>query len=115
MKIEEKKELESIVAHEIEQLRGKIEEIKEFTVPTEPDCAVDRISRSEALNNKSIVVASMKNLQVRLDLLQKISQVIHEPEYGICTSCHKPIQFNRLKIRPEVRICAHCSSDSLYE
>lgn len=108
MTIEEREHLVRIVFRDIEKLSQKIEELKEFTAPVEPDCAIGRISRMDAINNKSIVEASMRNLQSRLGQLQKISQVVHENDYGICINCHKPIQFERLKIRPEIRLCAGC-------
>ncbi|MFW6259706.1 MAG: TraR/DksA family transcriptional regulator, partial [Tangfeifania sp.] len=93
---------------EIEKLSRKIDELKEFTAPVSPDDAIGRISRMDAINNKSIVEASMRNLQNRLDQLQKISQVVHDKDYGLCIKCHKPIAFERLKIRPEIRLCAGC-------
>jgi DnaK suppressor protein len=108
MTIEEKEELAKIISRDIVKLLQKIEELKEFTAPVEPDSAIGRISRMDAINNKSIVEASMHNLQSRLDQLQKISQVVYENDYGICIKCHKPIQFERLKIRPEIRLCAGC-------
>lgn len=108
MTSEERIELERIVRHEIEKITVKINEIRDYTVPVEPDCAIDDISRTEALNNQSIVEASMRNLQERKNQLKKTLQVIHEWDYGICTACLKPIPLERLKIRPEVRLCAGC-------
>lgn len=108
MTIEEREELADIINRDINKLSQKVEELKEFTAPVEPDSAIGRISRMDAINNKSIVEASMRNLQSRLDQLQKISQVVYENDYGICLNCHKPIQFERLKIRPEIRLCAGC-------
>ncbi len=105
---EERKILSAIVDREVKKLTRKIIELKEFTAPIEPDCAIGRISRMDAINNKSIVETSMRNLQTRLNQLQKIAQVIDEPGYGICTQCHKPIPLGRLKIRPEIRLCADC-------
>lgn len=108
MKLEEREELAEIISRDIKKLSQKVEELKEFTAPVEPDCAIGRISRMDAINNKSIVEASLRNLQSRLDQLQKIMQVVNENDFGICNNCHKPIPFERLKIRPEIRLCAGC-------
>ncbi len=105
---EEQKRIKEIIFLEIEKLSQKIDELKEFTAPVSPDDAIGRISRMDAINNKSIVEASMRNLKSRLDQLQKISQVVDDKDYGLCIKCHRPISFDRLKIRPEIRLCAGC-------
>lgn len=104
----ERKQLEFIIRSEIDKTTGKIDEIKEFTLPVEPDCAIDDISRTDAMNNKSIVDASLRGFQVRLNHLQNTLKEINNPAYGICTNCLKPIPFERLKIKPEIRLCANC-------
>lgn len=108
MTTEERAEIIRIIIRETQKLERKIEELKDFIQPVEPDCAIGRISRMDAINNKSIAEASMRNLKARLDQLQKISQVVYETDFGICIECHKPIPFERLKLRPEIRKCAAC-------
>ncbi len=108
MTTEELNEIKKIIRREIQKLTQKITELKEFTAPVSPDNAIGRISRMDAIHNKSIVDASMRNLKTRLDQLQKISQVVHDKDFGLCIKCHKPIAFERLKIRPEIRLCASC-------
>lgn len=108
MSPEEKAEIVEIINSEIEKLTLKINELSEFTGPIAPDDAIGRISRMDAINNKSIMDASMRNLETRLNQLQKISQVVHDKEFGLCTKCHKPIPIERLRIRPEIRLCAGC-------
>lgn len=105
---EEKTEIIEIIHAEIGKLSEKIAELSEFTGPVAPDDAIGRISRMDAINNKSIMDASMRNLQTRHDQLLKILQVVHENEFGLCLKCHKPIPVERLRIRPEIRLCAGC-------
>ncbi len=108
MKKEEHQQIIEVIQREIKKLTGKIEELKEFNAPVAPDNAIGRISRMDAINNKSIVDASMRNMKNRLDQLQKISQVVYEKDFGLCLKCHQPIPFERLKLRPEIRLCANC-------
>ena len=95
---------------EIDKLNKKIEELKEFTAPVAPDNAIGRISRMDAINNKSIYDASMRNSQNRLRQLKQVLSIAGETDFGICIQCHQPIAFERLKIRPEIRCCAKCLS-----
>jgi DnaK suppressor protein len=108
MSPEEKTEIVEVINSEIEKLTVKITELSEFTGPVAPDDAIGRISRMAAIHNKSIMDASMRNLETRLNQLQKISQVAHDKELGLCIKCHKPIPIERLRIRPEIRLCAGC-------
>ena len=105
---EERQQIIKVINSDIKKLTQKITELKEFTAPVAPDDAIGRISRMDAINNKSITEASMRNLQTRLEQLQKIMQVVNDKEFGMCLKCHKPIAFERLKIRPEIRLCAGC-------
>lgn len=105
---EEQKQIVEIIHREIKKLSRKIDELKEFTAPVSPDDAIGRISRMDAINNKSIVEASMRNLKSRLDQLHKISQTVNDNKFGYCIKCHKSIPFERLKLKPEIRHCADC-------
>jgi DnaK suppressor protein len=105
---EERQQIIELIYRDIKKLTNKITELKEFTAPVSPDDAIGSISRMDAINNKSIVEVSMRNLQSRLDQLQKISQVVYDKDFGVCIKCHKPIAIERLKIRPEIRFCAEC-------
>lgn len=57
----EKKEIEANILAQIEKLNKKIAELKYFTEPVSPDDAIGRVSRMDAINNKTIFDASMRN------------------------------------------------------
>lgn len=104
----EKKEIEANIRAQIDKLNKKIAELKDFTEPVSPDDAIGRISRMDAINNKTIFDASMRNSQERLSQLIEILQHINDADFGICVTCHQSIPSERLKIRPEIRFCANC-------
>lgn len=107
---QERLQLIEHIKTEIDKLNKKIEELKEFTAPVAPDNAIGRISRMDAINNKSIYDASMRNSQNRLRQLNQVLSITGDKEFGTCIQCHQPIPFERLKIRPEIRRCAKCLS-----
>lgn len=104
----EKTQLTEIINSEIHKLGHKIEELKEFTHPIAPDNAIGRISRMDAINNKSVFDASMRNTQTRLEQLAQALKMVNDADFGICIKCRQSIPFERLKIRPEIRLCANC-------
>jgi len=62
----------------------------------------------DVINNKTIFDAGMRNSQERLGQLTEILKHIYDADFGICTKCHQSIPAERLKIRPEIRLCANC-------
>jgi DnaK suppressor protein len=62
----------------------------------------------DAINNKSVFDASMRNVQGRLDQLTQTLKMTGDADFGICTKCRQSIPFERMKIRPEIRLCATC-------
>lgn len=105
---EEREQLKNIIQSELEKLTKKVKELKELTGSVTPDDAIGRISRMDAINNNSIVEASIRNLENRLDQLSMAIRMTDEANFGICIKCHQSIPFERLKLRPEIRLCADC-------
>ncbi|MDT8402725.1 MAG: TraR/DksA C4-type zinc finger protein [Bacteroidales bacterium] len=108
----EKTELVTIIEEEMVRVRKKIMELEEFTQPVAPDNAIGRISRMDAINNKSIYDASISNSRNRLAQLENILKMKDDSSFGVCIKCHQSIPFERLRIRPEIRLCAGCLSQA---
>ena len=72
--------------------------------------AVGRLSRIEAIQNQGLTrdLADRERMQMEavLDALRRLDS----GTYGLCTSCHQPIRFERLVVFPEVRTCTQCSA-----
>ncbi|MFW5851814.1 MAG: TraR/DksA family transcriptional regulator [Bacteroidota bacterium] len=108
MKEEDKVEIRRIIAREIEKTSIKIEELQSFIEPISPDNAIGRVSRMDAIQNKTIYEASVRNSKERLHLLQEIQQNQYDNDFGTCKKCGQDIQIERLRLRPEIRFCARC-------
>lgn len=102
--------LKEKILKDIEKLDNKIEELKDFTQPIEPDCAIGRISRMDAINNKAVFEASLRNSLKRKSELEYALKLIDESNYGLCFKCGAHIPYDRLMIKPEVRVCVDCGS-----
>ena len=108
----QKEEIIQVIEYQIQRAEKKIEELKEFTQPISPDNAIGRVSRMDAINNKSIYDASMQNTKALLKRLNQALKLKDDPNFGICTVCKKSIPFERLKIRPDIRFCVNCLNKS---
>ena len=104
-KVEIRKKIES----EILKTESKIAEYKQLTRPIEPENAIGRISRMDAINNKSVVEAALRKAVVKLKNLNSALSRIDDDDFGLCVRCHKPIPLGRILIMPQARSCVACS------
>ena len=57
---------------EISLTEKSIKEYIELTKPIAPDCAIGRVSRMDAINNKSVLEASLRQAEGRLRNLKRV-------------------------------------------
>lgn len=101
-----------IIEREIGALRETIKSMADSVKPIEPDTAIGRLSRMEAIQAKSISESNLKNKKLRLQRLESALQRINRGTFGICTVCEEDISEKRLKIAPESTVCMDCLSEA---
>jgi len=94
----------------IAQAEKDMEGMKEATKPISPENSIGRISRMDAINNKSVAEAAMRATKRKLDTLSKALLKIDEPDFGKCSRCKRIIQEARLMYMPQSTECIHCAS-----
>lgn len=104
-----KTELKAKIEAEISKTEIHILEYKELTKPVEPENAIGRISRMDAINNKSVVEAALRKAKEKLAKLKLALSKINDDDFGLCVKCHKPIPLGRILIMPQARSCVACS------
>ena len=103
------KEIKQKILEEIAKTRNLIVEYKELTKPVAPDDAIGRISRMDAINNKSVTEASLRQAEEKLKNLQRALSRLGTRDFGICIKCGKPIPPGRILYRPESLTCVDCA------
>lgn len=107
------KKYEERVLAEITSLENDIPRTKEETKPVEPDDAIGRLTRMEAIGARSIAQAQLRTLEGRLERLRNILKRIGENDstLGTCLDCGEKIGSARLLARPESIRCVECLDD----
>ncbi|MBL4594843.1 MAG: TraR/DksA C4-type zinc finger protein [Flavobacteriales bacterium] len=105
----DKKFFKEKINTEIEKLQVKIDELKEATKPIAPDVAIGRISRMDAINNKSVNEAALRTAEIKMTKLEMASNKVDDPKFGICIRCGQAIPEGRLMIMPESIKCVNCA------
>lgn len=62
----ERQEIKTAIDHKIKTTEEAIAEYKEMTKPVAPDVAIGRISRMDAINNKSVMEAALREADAKL-------------------------------------------------
>ncbi|MFC4722978.1 TraR/DksA family transcriptional regulator [Geojedonia litorea] len=101
--------IKSTLLSEILKTEKSISDYKELTQPISPNDAIGRVSRMDAINNRSINEASLRQAEIKLANLQRALSRLDEPEFGICLKCKHPIPLGRILIRPESFLCVQCA------
>ena len=102
-------EIKQKIRDEITKTEGRIEEYKEITKPIAPDVAIGRISRMDAINNKSVNEAALRQAEEKLQSLNRVMQQAGSDAFGKCLKCKKPIPLGRILARPESLYCVNCA------
>ena len=109
MKEVDKEELKQKIISEIEKTEKLIAAYKELTKPIEPENAIGRVSRMDAINNKSVTEAALRQAELKLKGLNYAVSQIGEDDFGLCAKCKKPIPFGRILLMPHSRFCVNCA------
>lgn len=109
MKDKERKDLEELIAKEINKLQLQIKELKELVKPIGPENAIGRLSRMDAINNRSVNEASLRKAEMRLNGLKEALKGINDSNFGLCARCGEEIPIGRLILQPHSRACVKCA------
>lgn len=105
----EREQIRQKLQDTILKVQNEIAELKELTKPIAPDSAIGRISRMDAINNKSVNDAGLRKSKVKLSKLEKNLERIDDEDFGNCTRCGKEIQVGRILFMPESSWCIACA------
>ena len=93
----------------IEKQEEEIALLEEMSKPISPENSIGRVSRMDAINNKGVSDASLRNKKDKLAKLKIALTKIDGAGFGICSRCSRPIIPARLMYMPESSRCINCA------
>jgi DnaK suppressor protein len=94
---------------EIETTRSQVEQYTELSAPIAPENAIGRVSRMDAINNRSVNQAALRTAENKLHNLTVALSKVDEPDFGHCIGCGQPIPVGRLMLMPQAVRCLPCA------
>ena len=110
MNKEDLSKIKSKIKEEINNTKKLIKDYKNLTKPIAPENAIGRVSRMDAINNKSVLESVLRKIEKKLkELLHAKKQSEENIDFGKCIICNKEINIKRLFIMPYVKKCISCA------
>ena len=109
MELEEKEQFKIKIIEKIARTEVEILKLEELTQPISPENSIGRISRMDAINNKSVAEAALRTSRKKLASLKFALSKIDSSNFGICVVCKNSIPTARLQYMPESTRCVRCA------
>jgi len=107
---QQRQQLKRAMAERIEELRQEITSLEEATKPVAPDVSIGRLTRMDAIVNKSVNEAGLAAARQNLVKLQTAVRSADADDFGECEECLKPIAVGRMLAMPETTLCVTCAA-----
>ena len=107
---QERNDAKESIKNSIKETQKDINNLKELTKPISPENAIGRVSRMDAINNKSVNEVALRNAINKLALLSSALQRIGHEDFGLCIQCKNPIPIQRVLLVPQSALCVNCAS-----
>lgn len=106
---EQRAEIKSIILKQITKTEEAITQYEDMSQPVAPENSIGRLSRMDAINNKSVAESALRQAKRKLKKLQLALSKIGDPKFGICIRCKRDIPPKRLILMPESQYCVSCA------
>lgn len=94
---------------EIDDTTILVQKYRELTKPIAPENAIGRVSRMDAINNKSVNEAALRKAETKLNNLTIALSKVNDPDFGICIRCKQEIPLGRIMLLPHAVTCVQCA------
>ena len=109
MNKEDKQDIKKRILEELKKTEELILDYKESTKPISPENAIGRVSRMDAINNKSVVEAALRKAEEKFNKLKLVLDKVNDTDFGLCMRCGNPIPIGRILLMPQSRNCVKCA------
>ena len=109
MNKEDKQDIKKRILEELKKTEELILDYKESTKPISPENAIGRVSRMDAINNKSVVEAALRKAEEKLNKLKLVLDKVNDADFGLCMRCGNPIPIGRILLMTQSRNCVRCA------
>jgi len=108
--MEQKEQIRLRLEEEIKSTHLLVNKYRELTKPIAPENAIGRVSRMDAINNKSVNQLALTNAELKFNNLKIALSKLDDDDFGVCFKCKKTIPLGRILLRPQSITCVNCAN-----
>ncbi|QNJ98839.1 TraR/DksA family transcriptional regulator [Constantimarinum furrinae] len=105
----QKNEIAARIDEEIKATELLVAKYRELSKPIAPENSIGRISRMDAINNKTVNEEALRKAEQKLKNLKIALSNIDDPDFGHCIKCQGPIPLGRILLLPHTITCVNCA------
>ena len=105
-------EIADKIEEQIDWLEKQITQLEDQVQPVEPDDAIGRLTRMDAIASRGVNQTTLHKCRQRLAKLQDCLRRLEGEDFGYCQRCDEPIPVARLLLVPEATMCVACAEKS---
>ena len=105
----EKQQLLDKLQTERSKLVASLALLEEATKPISPENSIGRVSRMDAIQNKSVAEYSLRQTKDKIKAVDYWLSRQDTADFGRCTHCKQEIQIKRLMFMPFNLKCMRCA------
>lgn len=109
MTTENLQKMRTLIIDTIAKLEDSCIYLEIASQPIPPSESIGRLTRMEAIGEKSVNEAMHLNTKNRLERLKNALLRVDDGTFGICARCKEEIPLGRLEAVPESLICIPCA------
>jgi DnaK suppressor protein len=107
---EQEAEIRVELERSLARLESSMKSSRRASRPVKLDqTAVGRLSRIDAIQNQEMSKGLQERGQAKSAQLREALRRLDDGTFGECEGCDGPIEFARLLVFPETRVCASCA------
>jgi DnaK suppressor protein len=91
------------------ELEREISAMEDSARPVEPDNAIGRLTRLEAMGAQGVSDAALRSMKAELGRLRYAAEKVESPDFGECVVCGEDIPVKRLMVKPDAATCVRCA------
>lgn len=105
----DKEQIKIRLKEEISDTKILVEKYRELSKPIAPENSIGRVSRMDAINNRSVNESAFRKAELKLSNLNIALSKIDDKDFGVCIRCNNSIPLGRILLIPHAITCVNCS------
>jgi DnaK suppressor protein len=105
----ERAEVRQLLEDMLQEAQERLDQLTKSSKPVSLDDPIGRLSRIDAIQGQQMALAGHSREHQRVEDIKHALRSVGNADFGLCTTCKRPIGIDRIMFQPEVMRCVRCA------